>query len=182
MFRLDDACAYVRHSLNQPEYRVWSELAFGGKHGCFEMPSATRDPTSNIDCPDITPLKFSNNEVNREAMLVDSRLVHPDTGSTLTKYVLGTRLQMRKGKTSHKLKTCEYHDVNLAVQGKLLKTMTQEAMQVLDLSKHISLISLTTGKCINNLFKPKTTNKLGQSCAKLICRRSLLSKICFKLS
>ena len=43
---------------------------------------------------------------------------------------LGTRLQMRKGKTSHKLKTCEYHNANLSNQGKLLKTMTQEAMQV----------------------------------------------------
>ena len=37
---------------------------------------------------------------------------------------------MRKGKTSHKLKTCEYHNANLSNQGKLLKTMTQEAMQV----------------------------------------------------
>ena len=73
---------------------------------------------------------FSDNIVNREAMNNESRLIHPDTGSSLTKYVLGTRLQMRKGRTSHKLKTCEYHDANLAIQGKLLKTMTQEAMQV----------------------------------------------------
>lgn len=126
---VDDSCNYVKHSFAQPEFRVLSELAFGEKHGCFERPSSTRDPTSNIDCPEITPLKFSGNQVNRDAMKVESRLVHPDTKS-LTKYCLGTRLQMRTGKTSHKLKTCLYHDANLSKQGKLLKTMTQEAMQV----------------------------------------------------
>jgi hypothetical protein len=125
----DDACTYVRHSFSQPQYRVWSQLAFGQYHGCFEKPSSTKDPTSNIDCPEIKPLNFCDNKVNREAMNNDSRLVHPDS-SSLTKYCLGTRLQMRKGKTSHKLKTCEYHDVNLSNQGKLLKSMTQEAMQV----------------------------------------------------
>ena len=104
-------------------------MAFGGKHGCFEKPSSKRDPTSNIDCPDITPLMFSGNMANREAMKNESRLIHPDTGSSLVKYVLGTRLQMRKGRTSHKMKTCEYHDVNLAIQGKYLKTMIQEGMQ-----------------------------------------------------
>ena len=138
---LDDACAFVRYILSQPEHKVWSELAFGGTHGCFEKPSSQKDPTANIDCPDITPLMFTDNQTNREAMNNESRLIHPDTGSSLTKYVLGTRLQMRKGKTSHKLKTCEYHDANLAVQGKLLKTMTQEAMQVvaclINLSKFI---------------------------------------------
>ena len=126
---LDDSCQYVRHSRAQPEYRVWSELAFGETHGCFEKPSATREPTANIDCPDITPLQFAHNITNRDAMKVESRLVHPDSTS-LTRYVLGTRLQMRKGATSHRLKTCAYHDANLSKQGKMLKTMTQEAMQV----------------------------------------------------
>lgn len=124
---LDDACTFVRHSFSQ--YPVLSQLAFGEKLGCFEKPSSDKDPMPNIDCPDITPLMFCGNKVNRDAMKVDSRLVHPDTNS-LTKYCLGTRLQMRKGKTSHKLKTCEYHNANLSKQGKLLKTMTQEAMQV----------------------------------------------------
>jgi hypothetical protein len=60
-----------------------------------------------------------------------SRLVHPDS-STLVKYCMGTGLQMRKGRTSHKLKSCEYHDLNKSKQGKFLKSMTQEAMQVKD--------------------------------------------------
>ena len=114
--------------LAQPEYASWSQEAFGEKHGCFEKPDSTRDPSKDIDCPDITPLKFSANKVNRDAMKVNNRLVHPDSPS-LTRYCLGTRLQMRKGKPSHRLKTCEYHNANLAKQGKLLKTMTQEAMQ-----------------------------------------------------
>ena len=125
----DDSCHFVRYSFAQPEHRVLSEYAFGEKLGCFEKPSATRDPTKNIDCPDLTPLEFSGNPVNREAMKNPSRLVPPDSNS-LTKYCLGTRLQMRKGGTSHRLKTCSYHDANLSKQGKLLKTMTQEAMQV----------------------------------------------------
>ena len=106
-----------------------SELAFGQFHGCFERPSVTKDPTDNIDCPDIAPLTFSTNSVNRDAMKNPSRLVHPDSTS-LVKYCMGTGLQMRKGRTSHKIKSCEYHDVTKSRQGKYLKTMTQEAMQV----------------------------------------------------
>ena len=127
---LDDSCAFVRHILANPEYKEWSQAAFGEKLGCFEKPSSTRDPTSNIDCPDITPLQFSERKmVNRDAMKVDDRLVHPDSESR-EKYCFGTALQMRKGKPSHRLKTCAYHDASLSKQGKLLKTMTQEAMQV----------------------------------------------------
>ena len=88
-FCLDDACAYVRHSFSEPKYRVWSQLAFGEKLGCFEKPSSTKNPNSDIDCPDITPLLFSGNQANREAMKMESRLIHPDTGSSLTKYCLG---------------------------------------------------------------------------------------------
>ena len=106
-----------------------SELAFGDYRGCFEKPSLKKDPTTEIDCPDVQPLTFSDNQGNREAMNNPSKLVHPDSTS-LRKYCLGTRMQMRKGKTSHKLKTCSYHDANLCKQGKFLKTMTQEAMQV----------------------------------------------------
>ena len=107
-------------------------MAFGQTHGCFEKPSLTKDPTNNIDCPDVAPLTFSNNLVNREAMRNPSRLVHPDSTS-FVRYCMGTGLQMRKGRTSHKLKTCEYHNVTLSKQGKYLKTMTQEAMQVKDI-------------------------------------------------
>ena len=89
-----------------------------------------KDPTKGIDCPDVIPLKFSNNIHDREAMKNESPLVHPDAKG-LTKYCLGTGLQMRKGKKSHQLKTCEYHDADNCAQGKLLSTMTQEAMQVI---------------------------------------------------
>ena len=90
----------------------------------------TVDPDSDIDCPDVAPLTFSNNNCNREAMKNSSILVHPDS-SSLVKYCLGTGLQMKKkGKSSHKLKSCEYHDANKSRQGKFLRTMTQEAMQV----------------------------------------------------
>ena len=120
----------VRHTLANPEFKEWSQATFGEKLGCFETPSSTRDPTSNVDCPDIAPLKFSEGRMaNRDAMKVDDRLVHPDSDSR-EKYCLGTGLQMRKGRPSHKLKTCSYHNASLSKQGKFLKTMTQEAMQV----------------------------------------------------
>ena len=108
---------------------MWSELAFGQFHACFEKPCNNKDPADDIDCPDIAPLTYSNNLVNREAMRNPSRLVHPDSKS-LVKYCMGTGLQMRKGRTSHKMKSCEYHNVTKSRQGKYLKTMTQEAMQV----------------------------------------------------
>ena len=106
-----------------------SEFAYGQFNGCFEKPSMTKDPTDNIDCPDIAPLTFSNNVTNRDAMKNPSRLVHPDSDSRV-KYCMGTGLQMRKGRSSHKMKSCEYHNVNLSKQGKFIRTMTQEAMQV----------------------------------------------------
>ena len=134
---LDDSCTYVRYCRAQPEYRLESELAFGQFNGCFEKPSMTQDPKDDIDCPDIAPLTFSNNTVNRDAMRNPSKLVHPDS-SSLVKYCMGTGLQMRKGRTSHKLKSCEYHNVNKSRQGKFVRTMTQEAMQVLLESINIS--------------------------------------------
>ena len=129
-----------RHSFGR--YPTLSELSFGRYHGCFEKPDEDKDPTKEIDCPDITPLKFSNNKTNRDAMRNESPLVHPDAKG-LTKYCLGTGLQMREGKKSHQLKTCEYHDVKNCSQGKLLKTMTQEAMQV-RVFQTISVINLSS--------------------------------------
>ena len=125
----DDSCAYVRYSLAQLENQEESKQAFGMYRGCFQTPSPTVEPSSNIDCPDIAPLTFSSSTVNREAMNDPNKLVHPDSTS-LRKYCLGTRIQMRKGKSSHKLKACQYHDVNLSRQGKFLRTMTQESMNV----------------------------------------------------
>ena len=116
----------LRHSFNR--YPVLSELAFGEKHGCFEKPSE-KDPSKNVDCPEVLPLKYSEEPPFENAMVNDSPLVHPDSRS-LTKYCLGTRLQMKNPKKSHKLQTCKYHDADNAEQGKFLKTMNQEALQV----------------------------------------------------
>ena len=111
-------------------YPEESRHAFGQKHGCFETPREDKPPTNNIDCPDIRPLIYSEEECNGSAMKDMDPLVHPDS-SRKTRYCLGTRLQMRKdGKGSHKTLACTYHDLNNAQQGKMLKSMTQEAMQV----------------------------------------------------
>lgn len=75
------------------------------------------------------PLKYSEEPPFENAMVNDSPLVHTDSRS-LTKYCLGTRLQMKNPKKSHKLQTCKYHDADNAEQGKFLKTMNQEALQV----------------------------------------------------
>ena len=106
-----------------------SRDAFDEKQGCMEKPREDRGPTKNISCKEILPLMFSENECNRDAMKDSNPLVHPDI-STLTRYCLGTGLQMREGKPSHKTILCSYHDVNNAVEGKMLMTMTQEAMNV----------------------------------------------------
>lgn len=50
--------------------------------------------------------------------------VHPDANSQ-EKYVVGTKLQMRKKGTSHKKNSCQYHDVSLTRQGEKISTMNQ---------------------------------------------------------
>ena len=119
---------HFRHSFGR--YPILSQLAFGKFHGCFEKPDENKEPLKNIDCPDVIPLKFSDRKPDREAMRNDSPLVHPDAQG-LTKYCLGTGLQMRDDKKSHKLQTCQFHNARNSTQGRLLKTMTQEAMQVI---------------------------------------------------
>ena len=125
---MDDPCNLVRHSFLH--YPNESRQIYGELKGCFEVPSKTVKPSSSIDCPDITPLTMmdSNQVVNREAMNDPNPLTHPDSNS-LTRYCLGTKLQMNPKKKSHKSPTCTYHDASLAIQGNLLKTMTQEALQ-----------------------------------------------------
>lgn len=110
-------------------YPDQSKLAFGKKRGCFQLPRDDKTPRKNISCKDILPLIYSEQEMNRDAMRSSNPLDHPDTTSP-TRYCLGTGLQMREGKPSHKTVECSYHDVTNAVEGKMLKTMTQEAMQM----------------------------------------------------
>ena len=102
-----------RHArLRYPEH---SRQAFGEKGGCFEAPSEEKEPSKNISCPDILPLMYSENKMNRDAMLSADPLVHPDT-SSLTRYCLGTGLQMREGRQSHRSVQCSYHDANNSVK------------------------------------------------------------------
>ena len=95
------------------------------------MPRDDKEPTKNIKCRDILPGIYADQDSNRDAMRDTNTLVHPDS-SSLTRYCLGTGLQMRDGssKGSHKTIACMYHDVKNAEDGKMLKTMTQEAMQM----------------------------------------------------
>ena len=106
-----------------------SELAFGKLRGCFEYPLETKEPNKNVDCPDVLPLQYSDRVPRREAMEHSSPLVHPDVDG-YNRYCLGTGLQMKDTGKSHKLNTCKYHDPNNSPQGKYLKTMTQEGLQV----------------------------------------------------
>ena len=123
---MDDSCNYVRHTLHR--YPEQSKQAFGTLKGCFEPPSDTRKPNGSLDCPTILPLTVSTRTVNREAMNDSDPLVHPDSDSR-TRYCLGTRIQMDPKKNSHKSLTCAFHDVNLAKEGTMIKTMTQESLQ-----------------------------------------------------
>lgn len=110
------------------KYPIESQLSLNiDRRGCFETVSDTLDPTTDIDCPDIIPIEHSENVTDFRAMEVDSQLCHPD-GSTVKRYVMGTRLQTKlkgKKKKKHKLKTCQFHNLDLSKQGAQLKTMSQ---------------------------------------------------------
>ena len=124
---LDDSCTYVRHSFLR--YPNESKQIYGTLKGCFEAPSKKK-PTYNVDCPEITPLTMMNSaqSVNKSKMNNSNPLIHPDSNS-ITRYCLGTKLQMDPKKESHKSPQCAFHNAGLANQGSLLKTMTQEALQ-----------------------------------------------------
>ena len=106
-----------------------AEFAYGETIGCFEVPSATKAPTKDIDIPEILPLAYSEGAPKEDAMTNSSPLVHPDVDG-LKRYVMGTRMQMRKTGTSHKLPECSYHDLACAKQGVYIGTMSQEGLQM----------------------------------------------------
>ena len=124
----DDPCTLVQHDA---PHRVpfLAEFAYGETKGCFELPSATKAPTKNLDIPDILPLAYSEVPTNEDAMDDSAPLVHPDVAGT-KRYVMGTRMQMRKTGTSHKLPECSYHDLSCAKQGVHVSTMSQEGLQM----------------------------------------------------
>ena len=72
------------------KYPVMAKCAYGMTGGCFEMPSEIVPPKTGISCPDIIPIAFEVKPINKEAMLNESALVHPDV-ETSSRYILGTR-------------------------------------------------------------------------------------------
>ena len=89
------------------------------RRGCFEPPSDEHTPTKNLSCPDILPTELQGYEPDLDAIANDSQLVHPNSKNG-KRYIMGT-----SGKLKHKLPSCSFHDVDLAVEGAHIKTMTQ---------------------------------------------------------
>ena len=109
------------------KYPLESQISLNSeRRGCFEPPSEIEDPNKDIDCPDILPIEHPDNITNYAAMDTPCQIDHPDC-SSMQRYVMGTRLQTKdKGKKKkHKLKTCEFHNLDNSKQGAQLKTMSQ---------------------------------------------------------
>ena len=121
---LDDPCHLVSHSFLK--YPLESQLTLNDKRrGCFENPSDKRDPQTGLDCPNILPIEHPDNVTNYDAIEMESTIQHPDSPS-IDRFIMGTRLQTRdKKKKKHKLKTCEFHNLDNSRQGAQLKTMSQ---------------------------------------------------------
>ena len=123
----DDPCTLVQHiKLRDPSF---SSLAFGDTNGCFERPNSEQSPTKDIDCPEIIPLHMQETPSELKAMEDEDPLVHPDVRG-MKRYVMGTNLQMREHRGSHKRPECRFHDIRLSKQGSKIKTMNQESLQV----------------------------------------------------
>ena len=108
-------------------YPLESQISLGTeRRGCFEPPSETRDPNTDIVCMDIVPTESPENETYPANMDIPCQLFHPDSKNQ-QRYVTGTRLQTGgKGrKKSHKLKTCQFHNLDHCKQGAEVKTMSQ---------------------------------------------------------
>ena len=127
----DDPCTLVQHIGHRDDQIAM--LAYGETLGCFEKPSMTEPPSKDIDCPAILPLAHAVDEVDSSAMENPSPVIHPDTKEQ-RRYIMGTKLQMRGRGKSHKRPQCAFHDLDNCNQGRLVKSMNQEAMQVTRLS------------------------------------------------
>ena len=75
--------------------------------GCFEEPSDEKEPSSGIDIPELLTLNKQVDGLSEG----DRRC-----------FVMGHRLQF---KGTHKTRSCAYHNVDLALQGKDVKTLIQ---------------------------------------------------------
>ena len=90
---LDDACTFVSNSFIR--YPLESQVSLGSeRRGCFEPPSQTEEPNSNIDCPELVSIQSPDNITRYTNMNDDSQLVHPDS-SNMDRFIMGTRLQTR---------------------------------------------------------------------------------------
>ena len=75
-------------------------------------------------CLDIVGTESPENETNPANMSIPSQIVHPDAKNQ-NRYVTGTRLQTHGKKKSHKLKSCQFHNLDNSRQGTHIKTMSQ---------------------------------------------------------
>ena len=122
----DDSCTLLQHV--EHRFPTEAKLAFGETKGCFEKPSNAKLPNTDIDCPEILPLAHQTKIPDKLLMDNPSILLHPDALSD-RRYVMGTRMQMRPSGTSHKKKSCSFHDLDKSKQGVLSSSMNQEALQ-----------------------------------------------------
>ena len=109
--------------LRNPEESMRS---LGVNRGCFETPTNKHHP-NKVVCHDIDPLHRQTNKTDVTKMRIQDRLVHPDSVSE-RRYILGTRLQQKLQK-SHKLPTCQFHNIDLAEGTEDISTMLQESLQ-----------------------------------------------------
>ena len=123
----DDACTLVQHIGHREGTIAW--MAYGETQGCFEKPSFVEAPRTDIDCPAILPSAYNEQEVDSQAMTNPSPFVHPDTKDH-RRFIMGTKMQMRGKGKSHKRPQCAFHDLDNCIQGKYVKSMSQETMQV----------------------------------------------------
>ena len=108
-------------------YPIESQLTLGNeRRGCFEEVSETREPSTGITCLDIVPIESPHNLTDPSQMETLCQRFHPDSQNQ-QRYVTGTRIQTRgKGKKkSHKLNTCQFHNLDNCSQGAEVKTMSQ---------------------------------------------------------
>ena len=121
----DDACTLSAYEI--AHYPEESLRCLGDRRGCFEIPSDSRKPMSNVDCKDLEPIEA---EVDISKFESVDPLDHPDSDN-MNRYILGTRLQMKSQSKhrSHKRKSCQFHDLDLANQGRQIKSMVQESLQ-----------------------------------------------------
>ena len=112
----------------------------------FLHASILKHPTLNqVTVEDIVPLHKQTLKSDPTRMKDPDPTIHPDS-DTRNRYVMGTRLQGNLQK-SHKLKTCRYHNIDLAANCEDVKTMTQESMQNVRRHRTIQADKLRSIEC-----------------------------------